>query len=140
MQVIRWYLLPLETRFDGVKTAPVVLRVLVQGRWTLYALPGLEWALARIRGEDSQHATLSAAPGIFSFPRGRGQRWNSAASTELKERISLLGIGISGDPFPDEVLDLIGSAHKAFRGDPSPWDRSKESRGDEVVLGALEQV
>src|SRR3990172_10404872 len=99
-QVVRWYLCPLEVRaLDGKLIIPQSIRTLLQGRWTYYRLPGDQWALVRIRGEDTQHTTLAARPECFAWPRGRAQRWNAASSVALRQRLIALGIVITGNPF-----------------------------------------
>lgn len=140
-QVVRWYICPLQTRADGRIVIPQSLRTLLQGRWTYYILPGNQWALTRIRGDDAQHAILDAAPGMFAIPRERTGRWSVRAPQALKDRLTALGLVIQGDPWPDEVLDLIGQFHQNFNGNyKSAWSRAREKRSDEDSLGAVEQV
>ena len=140
MQVIRWYLCPLQTDAAARLMVPPALRKLVQGRWTIYRLPGMAWALVRVRGEDVQHAGLTAAPGIFEIPRGRTQRWSAAAPLALRNRLTALGIDVSDNPFPDQVLDRIGESHRTLYANPLAWDRAKEKRSDESTLSAVEEV
>ena len=137
-QVVRWYVMPLELRADGKRIIPQALRTLVQGRWTYYELPGDQWALVRVRGERVQQAVLEAAPGTFAFPRTRLKTWADFPAG-FKARLTALGFTIATNPFPDEVLDLLGQFHADYIGAPA-WDRNRERRRDEPLLNAVEEV
>ena len=137
-QIIRWYLCPLEVSADGKRIIPQALRVIVQGRWTYFRLPGDAWALVRIRGERAQHIALNAAPGTFAFPRGRDKTWADFPAG-FKSRLAALGFTVADDPFPDEVLDRLGQFHATYIGAPA-WDRARERRSDEAALSAAEEV
>ena len=147
-QVVRWYLMPLEERPLGSgRWQPLqALRVLLQGRWTYYRLPD-NWALVRVRGQDTQHGILEGRSELHPWPRGRGQRWNAASSVALRQRLQALGVTITGNPFADEVLDQVGQAHQDWLssqvGQPAyatAWNRTRERRSDEATLGAVEEV
>ena len=142
MKTIRYYLMPLAAPQPGERLRLAVPLPLQQGdQVQTYFLPGFQWGMVRLRTEQLNHDTISAVPGVLTWPRGKTQTWKFAVPPGLRTRLTALGVTIPDDVYPDAALDLLGQFHQdQMGGYRTPWSRARERQPLDEATGAVEEL
>jgi len=140
-QLVRWYICPLVASPEpGHRRVPPAIRNTLQGRWTTYGLPGMNWCIARVRGQKKQLDILP--PEIVRWPVKDGALWKDETRIPktITDVLTLVSFIPDGNKMPDEVLTDFCKWQRLVTGGGDKFSREAEKRPDEVALNAVEEV